>query len=166
MELPRGLHLTGKTNFMKHLNLSIAGVLCSLLLMNAQPMFSQVPVKEQIELAKNRPTYSHIVKGIIKDEAGTPMPGVNIYLKGTTEGTVTNSDGVFEFPRTLEAGERLTISFIGYESVEYLVQGNSDESIEISMKLNVIVIGDAGSDEVYTTKPTLRQRWSNFKKVF
>ena len=91
------------------------------------------------------------------------MAGASIYLRGTTEGTTTDAEGRFEFPRKLEEGDKLTISFIGYESVEYVVMGTADEHIEISMLVNVEIIGDLGIDEVYTAKLGLRQF---FKKIF
>ena len=165
---------------MKHLNLSIPrsarirrgfkpltiGFACALLLMTGKPTFSQAPsVKEQIESAKYRENESvaHTVSGVVKDEKGEPMAGASIYLRGTTEGTTTDAEGRFEFPRKLEEGDRLTISFIGYESVEYVVVGTADEHLEISMVVNVEIIGDLGVDEVYTAKPGLRQF---FKKIF
>jgi len=120
----------------------------------------------QIELVRDKQTlmtYGHLVSGLVKDEKGDPMIGASIYLKGTTEGTTTNADGRFTFPRPLEEGERLTISFIGYESVEYAVQGTFDENIVVVMNLDVIIWGDVASDEVYTTKPGLRRF---FKKLF
>ena len=180
MEFVSAAHLTGKTNFMKHLNLSIPkssrirrgfkpltiGLACALLLMTGKPAFSQAPtVKEQIESAKYRDNdgVAHIVSGVVKDENGGPMAGASIYLRGTTEGTTTDAEGRFEFPRKLEEGDKLTISFIGYESVEYVVMGTADEHIEISMLVSVEIIGDLGIDEVYTAKPGLRQF---FKKIF
>lgn len=35
------------------------------------------------------------VSGVVLDERGEPLPGVNIIIKGTTKGTVTNYDGKF-----------------------------------------------------------------------
>lgn len=108
-------------------------------------------------------TSSHAVSGIVKDEKGDPMAGVSIYLKGTTKGTTTDPDGRFTFPRQLDAGERLTFSFIGYESIDYVAQGSVDENVVINMTVDVIVWGDVGTDDVYKTKPGLRRF---FKKLF
>ena len=167
---------------MKHLNLSIPepstihrgfkplsiGFACVLLLMASEPTFSQAPsLKEQIESAKHRDsdrdTYGHTVSGIVKDEKAEPMAGASIYLKGTTEGTTTDAEGRFEFPRKLNEGDRLTISFVGYESVEYVVQGTIDENIVVVMNVDVIIWGDVAVDEIYTTRPGLRRF---FKKLF
>lgn len=33
------------------------------------------------------------VTGVVVDETNTPMPGVNVVVKGTTNGVITNVDG-------------------------------------------------------------------------
>ena len=37
------------------------------------------------------------VQGIVKDKSGEPMIGVNVLVKGTTNGTITGVDGDFSF---------------------------------------------------------------------
>ena len=103
------------------------------------------------------------VRGVVKDEKGESMAGASVYLKGTTQGTTTDNDGRFEFPRELNQGDRLTFSFIGYESVEYVVNGTAGEDIEIVMNVDVTIIGDVAVDEVYTARPGLRQF---FRRIF
>jgi hypothetical protein len=168
---------------MKHLNLTIpkpcassniragfallkASLACIILLLLSAESFSQTAsVKGKIEMFERHESYmhtanSHIVRGIIKDEVGNPMPGVNIYLKGTAEGTVTDVAGSFEFPRRLEPGEILTISYIGYESIEYVVQ-NTEADVEIVMNVDVRIIGEVAVEKVYTSKPTFSQWLKN-----
>lgn len=53
--------------------------------------------------------------GTIYDEEGEPMPGANIVIKGTSRGTVSDLDGTFRLPATID--EQPVISFIGYETV-------------------------------------------------
>ena len=36
------------------------------------------------------------VKGVVTDEQGNPIPGVSIIQKGTTKGTVTDFDGLYQ----------------------------------------------------------------------
>lgn len=53
------------------------------------------------------------VRGLIADENGQPLPGVNIIEKGTTNGTSTDTDGRYEI--TVSSGSAtLTFSFVGY----------------------------------------------------
>jgi hypothetical protein len=92
MEFVQALHPRRKTNFMKHLNLS-AGVACMLLLLITKASFSQAVPDNSAE--SKSATYSLTVRGIIKDETGKGLPGVSIYLKGTTVGTISNDDGSF-----------------------------------------------------------------------
>lgn len=52
-----------------------------------------------------------------------PIPGVNVIVKGSTNGTVTNENG--DFLLTIPASETwLILSFIGYQSQEILVSEN------------------------------------------
>ena len=54
------------------------------------------------------------ISGIVKDDTGIPLPGVNIIIKGTKNGTTTDFDGNF----TLEANpeDYLVISYMGFET--------------------------------------------------
>lgn len=66
-------------------------------------------------------------------EDGSPLPGVNIVIKGTTTGTATDMNGKY----TLSAPEGVTLVFssIGYTNEEIVVGGQS--SIDVKMVLNV-----------------------------
>ena len=108
----------------------------------------------------------HIIRGIVKDNSGDPMPGVNVYLKNATVGTVTDAGGRFEFPRQLMEGERLTFSFIGFESMEYVVNKTEEEVVELSMTLEVSIMGELSVDQAYTTDTGFRRWWSGVKKLF
>ena len=57
------------------------------------------------------------VNGRITDQSGEPIPGVNIYIKGTTTGTVTDIDGRFNL-HIDQPGSVLVCNFIGYSSIE------------------------------------------------
>jgi hypothetical protein len=68
------------------------------------------------------------IKGtVIFSEDNQGAPGVNVYLKGSTDqGTYTDVDGAFEFPGLLHAGDVLVFSFIGRETVERVIQQDSN----------------------------------------
>jgi TonB-linked SusC/RagA family outer membrane protein len=74
------------------------------------------------------------VSGIITDESGQPMPGVNVLEKGTTNGTATDGRGQYNITVTDE-NSILVFSFIGYSSEEIQVGGRT--SIDLSLKPNV-----------------------------
>jgi len=69
------------------------------------------------------------VSGTVTDADGQPLPGANVLVKGTTNGTQTDFDGNF----TIEAATDATLifSYIGFASQEVAVNGQS--SINVSM---------------------------------
>ena len=84
------------------------------------------------------------VTGTVTDDNGAPLPGVNVIIKGTTIGTMTDINGKY----TIAAPDRssfVVASFIGYVSVEVPV-GNRNV-IDITLKTEataldeVVVIG-------------------------
>src|ERR1044071_9485328 len=57
---------------------------------------------------------------IVTREDGSALPGVNVLVKGSTTGTVTDADGNFRI--TVPSGEAvLVFSFIGYQTQEITV---------------------------------------------
>ena len=56
-----------------------------------------------------------IVSGTIKDSKGSSLPGVNVIVKGTSAGTVTDANGKYSLSLP-ENATTLVYSFIGYAS--------------------------------------------------
>lgn len=71
------------------------------------------------------------VTGTVVDNLGEPIPGVNVVVKGTTNGAMTDIDGYFSIPK-VEENAVLHISFIGYASQEVSVAGKSVFKIELA----------------------------------
>ena len=71
-----------------------------------------------------------IVSGLVKDEAGTGMPGVNVLIKGTSTGTATDADGRYQIPVTSNEAV-LAFSFVGYTTMEVPVGAQS--TVEVSL---------------------------------
>ena len=69
-------------------------------------------------------------KGKVMDEAGNPLPGVNVIIKGSTIGTVADIDGRFSI--WCSRGDSLHFSMVGYESVVLAVKDTM--SMEVVMK--------------------------------
>jgi TonB-linked SusC/RagA family outer membrane protein len=86
------------------------------------------------------------ITGQVSDEANNPLPGVNVLVKGSTVGTVTDGDGKFSLP--VVAGNSVIIfSFIGYTTQE--VDASSKTVINVTMEpdvksLNEVVITALG----------------------
>jgi len=58
------------------------------------------------------------------------LPGVNIVVKGTTTGTLTDAEGNYSL--TLEKDDVLVFSFIGYASQEVTVGGRNIVDIDLA----------------------------------
>lgn len=111
---------------------------------------------------------SFIVAGTVLSDDGSALPGANIYLDGSTHGTVSDADGRFKFPVALKAGDILTVSFIGYETQQFRISSKAD-NLNITMKLDTIVLmGKVMVEEMPIEKHTsfLSKTWSHVKAIF
>ena len=69
-------------------------------------------------------SWSQILSGNVTDEQDVPLPGVNLIIKETNTGVSSDFDGNFQI--TVEEGQILQISFIGYITQEVLYTGQED----------------------------------------
>lgn len=74
-----------------------------------------------------------VVTGTVRDESGSPMPGVNVIVAGTSTGTVTDVSGKYSI--SVGGGARLLFSFIGYSSQEIDIGTNT--VLDVNMKVDV-----------------------------
>ncbi|OXB04847.1 TonB-dependent receptor [Flavobacterium pectinovorum] len=82
------------------------------------------------------------ISGVVKDNTGTPLPGVNIVEKGTNNGVSTDSDGSYKI--TVKEGASLIFTYMGYNSVTRLA--NSPQ-IDVALSEE----GGQNLDEVVVT---------------
>ena len=75
------------------------------------------------------------VTGTVTDNTETPLPGVTVVVKGTTVGTVTDTDGNFSLI-VPETGKILVFSFIGMKMQEIPITGD-----QYNVQLESDVIG-------------------------
>ena len=66
---------------------------------------------------------------VVGQDDGMSLPGVNILIKGTTRGTVTDIDGRFSIAASSDA--TLVFTFIGYKSLEVPIGNSSVLNIEM-----------------------------------
>ncbi|PQJ73427.1 carboxypeptidase-like regulatory domain-containing protein [Polaribacter butkevichii] len=102
---------------------------------------------------------AQIVKGIISDEDGV-LPGASIVLKGTTIGVATNFDGEFTFPKPLQKGDVLLVSYLGYQT-EILVIKEKQLNINYNLELKLDscnIMGKVTTNKVFKTKRSLWKR--------
>lgn len=80
------------------------------------------------------------VSGKVTDSGNQPLPGVNVVIKGTTQGTLTNNDGAYSLSNVPDDAT-LVFSFVGMKKQEIVVAGKTT--------LNVIMEDESiGLDEV------------------
>lgn len=85
------------------------------------------------------------VTGTVSDETG-PLPGANVLVKGTTNGTQTDFDGNYSINAPGDA--TLVISYIGYRTVEVPINNQSTINVileEDANRLDEIVVTGYGS---------------------
>jgi TonB-linked SusC/RagA family outer membrane protein len=76
---------------------------------------------------------------VTSQEDGSVLPGVNVVLKGTTSGTVTDADGNFTLSVPTQ-GAVLVFSFIGLTSQE--VEVGSRAVVDVSMAADITQLGE------------------------
>jgi len=77
------------------------------------------------------------VRGTVTSETGEPLPGVTVVVKGTTQGTVTDTNGEYALGNVPE-GAVLVFSFVGMQSQE--IEAGTRTTIDITMVEDVIGI--------------------------
>ena len=70
------------------------------------------------------------IKGKVVDSSGSPLIGVNVMVKGTAIGTVTNNDGNFVL-KSLKEGSVLSISYLGYTTQELTIKSGKFLNVEL-----------------------------------
>jgi len=84
------------------------------------------------------------ISGTVLGEDGTPLPGVNIIEKGTTNGTTTDLNGNFELVVT-STESVISCSYIGYLSEELVVGSQTNFTVNLVPDLEtleeVVVVG-------------------------
>jgi TonB-linked SusC/RagA family outer membrane protein len=89
-----------------------------------------------------------IVSGkVTSPEDGTPLPGVNVIVKGTAIGTTTDADGKFALS-VPGSNATLTFSFIGLQTMEVSVGERSQLDVQLQSdvtQLNEVVVVGYGT---------------------
>jgi len=129
---------------------------------------TEIGASQKSEFLNGTIQESYTVKGTVVDEDNLPLAGVNVVLKGTADGITTDFDGKFEYPKTLEAGNVLVFSYIGYDTKEYEVSSSNAKIIDINIVFNdadIELMGAIVVDGLYTTKRNFFQKFIDiFKK--
>jgi len=83
-----------------------------------------------------------VVSGKVTDQSfGEPAIGANIILKGTTKGTISNSDGAYTLSDVPEGEQTIVVTSVGYLSEEILVNVKQGETVTADVNLVADIIG-------------------------
>ncbi|MBL0739680.1 SusC/RagA family TonB-linked outer membrane protein [Chryseolinea sp. Jin1] len=104
-----------------------------------QPLFVYEPVA----------VLATVITGTVKDETGSALPGVNVVVKGTSIGAVTDADGNFSL-NVPEDDAVLVLTFIGYLTQEIPLNNQTVINVQMepdSKTLSEVVVVGYGTQE-------------------
>ncbi|MDO1449389.1 TonB-dependent receptor [Rhodocytophaga aerolata] len=92
------------------------------------------------------------IRGNVTEE-GTPLPGVNVILKGTSNGTVTDANGAYTL--SVPSNGTLSFSYIGYVTEDVAINGRTIIDISLAPDIKslneVVVVGYGTQRKIETT---------------
>jgi hypothetical protein len=156
-----------------------AGLFSLLLIGLSKPTIAQAKPAIGVELVSQQKTIqtkedkTYTIQGVVTSaEDNTALPGVNIYLKSNLSiGTVSDSEGRFQFPEKLKPGEVIVFTFIGLDTKEYTVP--SEATSEVAMKLSIsmemscyVTLGEVAVAEIYSEPTAFQKFWNKVKSIF
>lgn len=102
--------------------------------------YSGTLAEARIEIKADR-----TITGRVTDETGAGLPGVNVIIKGTTQGATTDADGAYTLSISDGGDPILVFSFIGYAPKEVAIGAQSvidvQMEVDITSLQEVIVVG-------------------------
>lgn len=122
-----------KSEFPRFLKMSMTVFLAIVAqLMIVSPVFSQTGKGKQVSLS-----------GTVTDQNGEPLVGVNVVVKNTPKGTITDIDG--HYTLSLNSSDTIQVSFIGYNVETIVVKGRSVIDVKLHEDVTdleeVVVVG-------------------------
>ena len=86
------------------------------------------------------------ITGTVKEQGGGELVGVNVLVKGTSNGTMTNTEGGYSI--TASPSDILVFSFVGYTSQETIVGNRTaidiDLAADVTTLQEIVVTGYSG----------------------
>ncbi|MDR2472956.1 MAG: TonB-dependent receptor [Tannerella sp.] len=117
--------------------------------------------------AQQQPAWSNPVSGIVTDELGETLTGVNVIETGTTNGVITDENG--KFTLTVSQNATLRFSYIGYVTREIQVAGQNALTVrmyEDTQALEeVVVVGYGVQKKVNVTGAVTSLQGSKIKAI-
>ena len=109
-----------------------------------------VPQKEEKENLTSQTVKEKTIKGVVKDEEGSLLPGVTVLIKGTTIGTATDVNGAFSLNIPDMKDIVLLFSFVGMKTQEINVKGKT--TVDVVMEEEQTEMDEVVVTGIYTRK--------------
>ncbi|MFU8811549.1 MAG: carboxypeptidase-like regulatory domain-containing protein [Balneolaceae bacterium] len=103
---------------------------------------------------------------VLDQQTKEPVTGANVYIGGTTQGSITDLDGRFSFSASILESAELVVSFVGYHSVSLPVHPqNAGQYTELSIELEQASI-DLGDVVVSADNSQWMRHFQRFRSEF
>lgn len=113
------------------MNFSVLRLLRSLLLFGCALFIALLGVGVGSAQAQESGT----VRGVVNDDDGAPLVGVQLVVVGTLRGTTTDADGQYRIQRVPVGEQTIRASFVGYRSQTAEVDVRDNETIQLNFTL-------------------------------
>lgn len=103
---------------------------------------------------------TYVLTGKVVDENGVPLPGVNILIQGTRNGTATDPDGKYSI--TVKRNDVLRFSFIGYKDEFASVKGKKSLNVDLRpdtkmlKEVQVVAFGSQKKESVVSSITSIK----------
>ena len=130
--------------FLRRLKMEVKTVIL-IIVLYVSNVFAIPAYSNELNFALEPDSQQISVSGTVTDAStGEPMPGVNILIKGTTMGVLTDASGQYTI-NVPDPNATLSFSFIGYNTQEILVAGQRMINVKMDQSVStldeVVVIG-------------------------
>ena len=126
------------------------------------------PIENELQAisSENEPQQKQVT-GTVTDKSGSPLPGANVIVTGTTQGVITDFAGKYsiEIP---QGAKSLTFSFIGMEPQEIIIGTSTQLNVTLDVSAigldEVVVIGYGTQKRIEVTSSVANVKSENFIK--
>lgn len=74
---------------------------------------------------------------VVEEGSNLPLPGVSVIVKGTTNGTTTDFDGIFTL-KEIQLGATISFVYLGFRTVDVVVQENKTLNVVMAEDLQAL----------------------------
>jgi hypothetical protein len=77
-----------------------------------------------------------MISGKVTDQNNESIPGVNVTVKNTTRGTITDNNGSYTLQKVPAGRQTVELSYIGYEKISKTVNVPTSGNVVLNFTLN------------------------------